>query len=76
MPFIPHTEAEVKEMLGAIGAPSIEALFDEIPQNLRCGKLSKIPEGLSEMETSRLLRARAAQDRMALNFIGDRKSVV
>src|SRR5581483_5403909 len=70
MPFIPHTDAEVKEMLDAIGAGSIEALFDEIPQNLRCGKLSKIPEGLSEMETSRLMRARAAQDRMALNFIG------
>ncbi|HZP11276.1 MAG TPA: aminomethyl-transferring glycine dehydrogenase subunit GcvPA [Nevskiaceae bacterium] len=70
MPFIPHTDAEVKEMLDAIGAPSVDALFDEIPQNLRCGKLSKIPEGLSEMETSRLMRARAAQDRMALNFIG------
>jgi glycine dehydrogenase subunit 1 len=70
MPFIPHTDTDVKQMLDAIGAGSIEALFDEIPQNLRCGKLSKIPEGLSEMETSRLLRARAAQDRMALNFIG------
>ncbi len=70
MPFIPHTDTDVKQMLDAIGAPSIEALFDEIPQNLRCGKLTGVPEGLSEMETSRLLRSRAAQDRMALNFIG------
>ncbi len=35
MPFIPHTEADVKDMLGAIGAPSIDALFDEIPAALR-----------------------------------------
>jgi glycine dehydrogenase subunit 1 len=70
MPFIPHTESDIKQMLDAIGAPSIETLFEEIPPNLRCGKLMGIPEGLSEMETSRLMRGRAAQDRMALNFIG------
>ncbi|MEY3337886.1 MAG: hypothetical protein RL245_878, partial [Pseudomonadota bacterium] len=29
MPFIPHTEADVREMLAAIGAKSIEDLFDE-----------------------------------------------
>ncbi len=45
-----------------IGAPCIEALFDEIPQNLRCGKLNEVPEGLPEMEIARLMRARAAQD--------------
>jgi glycine dehydrogenase subunit 1 len=36
MPFIPHTDTDVREMLGAIGAPSIDALFDEIPAALRC----------------------------------------
>jgi glycine cleavage system pyridoxal-binding protein P len=30
MPFIPHTEEDVSVMLGAIGAASIEELFDEI----------------------------------------------
>ena len=70
MPFVPHTDSDVKEMLGAIGAPSIDALFDEIPPNLRCGKLAGVPEGLSEMEVSQLMRGRAAADRMALNFIG------
>jgi glycine dehydrogenase subunit 1 len=33
MPFIPHTDDDVAEMLAVIGAPSIEALFDEIPAN-------------------------------------------
>jgi glycerol-1-phosphate dehydrogenase [NAD(P)+] len=38
MPFIPHTEADVSAMLGAIGAASIETLFDEIPAALKTGK--------------------------------------
>ncbi len=70
MPFIPHTEEEVKEMLGTIGAPSIDALFDEIPQSLRIKELPPIPEQLTEMELSRLMRERAAKDVSALCFIG------
>ena len=37
MPFIPHTEEEVQEMLAAIGAASIDDLFDEIPATLPAG---------------------------------------
>ncbi|MFA5938612.1 MAG: aminomethyl-transferring glycine dehydrogenase subunit GcvPA [Sinimarinibacterium sp.] len=70
MPFNPHTEADVKEMLAAIGAPSIDALFDEIPAALRCGPLQNVPEGLPEMQVSRLMHERAEQDGLALNFIG------
>lgn len=70
MPFIPHTETDVKDMLAAIGARSIDELFDEIPQNLRCGKLNEVPEGLPEMEIARLMRARAKQDGSLLNFCG------
>ncbi|MGQ0530018.1 MAG: aminomethyl-transferring glycine dehydrogenase subunit GcvPA, partial [Panacagrimonas sp.] len=70
MPFIPHTETDVSQMLSAIGAPSIEALFDEIPADLRCGKLKGVPEGLSEMEVARLMSERAAQDGRLINFCG------
>ncbi len=35
MPFIPHTPEDVTAMLGAIGASSIEDLFDEIPPALK-----------------------------------------
>lgn len=70
MPFIPHTEDEIKEMLGAIGVNSIEDLFDEIPAALRAKGLDKVPEGLSEMDVSRLMRARAAQDERSLCFAG------
>src|SRR6478672_9369548 len=70
MPFIPHTEADVRSMLDAIGASDIEALFDEIPSELMVKSLAKVPEGLSEMDVVRLMRDRANQDAAVLNFAG------
>jgi glycine dehydrogenase subunit 1 len=70
MPFIPHTEADVRAMLRAIGVDSIEALFDEIPAALRGARLQALPPALTEMEVSRLMRARAEADGTYLNFIG------
>ena len=70
MPFIPHTDAEVQEMLGAIGAGSIDELFDEIPPELLIKDLDGVPAALSEMEISRLMRARAAEDRGVFCYIG------
>jgi len=70
MPFIPHTDAEVRDMLQAIGVQSIEDLFDEIPAELRSKPLQAIPEGLSEMEVTQLMTARARQDGTPLSFLG------
>jgi glycine dehydrogenase subunit 1 len=70
MPFIPHTEAEVRQMLDSIGAADIDALFHEIPPGLRCGELESIPQGMAEMEISRLMQQRARTDGEALSFLG------
>ena len=70
MPFIPHTEEDVKEMLASIGASSIEELFDEIPPDLKTGALTRVPPGMSEMEISRLMLERAQADGFYLSFIG------
>ena len=70
MPFIPHTETDVREMLAAIGVDDIEKLFDEIPASLRTGKLSGVPEGLNEQEIARLMMERAEQDGRPLCFMG------
>ena len=70
MPFIPHTEQDIQSMLASIGAKNIDALFDEIPAALRSGKLSAIGDGLNEMQVTRLMRERAAQDVQPLNFVG------
>ncbi|GAC1628317.1 MAG: aminomethyl-transferring glycine dehydrogenase subunit GcvPA [Nevskia sp.] len=70
MPFIPHTETDIAEMLAVIGAPSTDALFSEIPAELRCQGLSKVPERASEMDVARLMHGRAAEDGQLLNFVG------
>ena len=70
MSFIPHTADDVRDMLAAIGAPGIDALFDEIPAELRSRGLDGIPPAASEMQIGRLMSARAAQDGRPLNFIG------
>ncbi len=70
MPFIPHTKAEIEDMLQAIGVDSIDALFDEIPSALCAKGLSHIPSGMSEMEVGRLMSERAEQDGVYVNFIG------
>lgn len=70
MPFIPHTKTDIQEMLAAIGANSIDALFDEIPAALRAQPLTNIPESSTEIELNRLLQTRAAQNYAGLNFIG------
>jgi len=70
MPFVPHTEADIRAMLASIGIDRIEQLFDEIPDSLRAGELKQVPEALSEMEVARLAGERAQLDGHYLNFIG------
>jgi glycine dehydrogenase subunit 1 len=70
MPFIPHSETDVRAMLKTIGVSRIEDLFDEIPAALRIDNLQKVPPGLNEMDVTRLMKERAAQDGTPLNFAG------
>lgn len=70
MPFIPHTELDVQEMLKTIGVQKIEDLFDEIPDALKNVSLEGIPAGTSEMELAREMRERAKQDGNMMCFIG------
>ena len=70
MPFIPHTEQEIEAMLEAIGIENTEGLFEEIPSHLRISGLEGIPPGMTEMEVSRLMHKRAAQNKDAVCFVG------
>jgi glycine dehydrogenase subunit 1 len=70
MPFIPHTEKDTAEMLKAIGAADLDALFDEIPADLLIDSLDGMPQALNEMQIVRLMRDRAAKDGAPLCFIG------
>ena len=70
MAFIPHTEDDIQAMLAAIGAPDIDSLFDEIPQQLRNAALTQMPPPATEMAVLRLMRERAERDGSYLSFIG------
>jgi len=70
MPFIPHTEQDVRRMLEVIGVEHIDDLFDEIPPDLRAARLQQVPAGMSEMEVTALLHARAREDGQPACFIG------
>jgi len=70
MPYVPHTEDEIREMLTTIGVDSIDDLFAEITEDMR-PKSFDLPEGLSEMEVLTKLEAMAnknATDRTS--FLG------
>ena len=70
MPFIPHTQADTEEMLKRINAPNILALFDEIPEALRYGRLTGIPDGISEMAMLQKAQAMANNNQNGVCFIG------
>ena len=70
MPFIPHTAQDEAEMLAAIGAASIDELFDEIPAHLATGELAAVPSGVSELEMLQKLQERAEQDSGWTCFLG------
>lgn len=70
MPFIPHTEKDVSEMLSAIGAKKTDDLFVEIPTSIPSANLSYMPEGMSEYEVTRLLSERAPNYKIGACFIG------
>lgn len=70
MPFIPHTEAELQEMLSVIGVSSLEGLFAEIPAAMRPQSFN-LPEGRSEMRVMAEFESMAAKNNVqALSFLG------
>jgi glycine dehydrogenase subunit 1 len=71
MPFLPHTEQDIREMLATIGIKTTDALFAEIPAKLKISGLKDILPALNEMEISRLMNERACCDQTGhLCFIG------
>jgi glycine dehydrogenase subunit 1 len=50
MPFVPHSDEDIRAMLDRIGVDKIEDLFKSIPPSIRIGKLDKLPPPLGEHE--------------------------
>lgn len=70
MHYLPHTPEDVARALELIGAPSIDALFDDIPAQLRNPEMDVAP-GLNEAELMAHLRELAAKnDATGADFLG------
>jgi glycine dehydrogenase subunit 1 len=65
MRYTPHTEADKKRMLDAIGAGSIEDLFRHVPEKFRSTAKIHLPDGLSELTVRQRLAALAAKNAAA-----------
>ena len=62
MRYLPKSTAERREMLDAIGAPSVENLFASIPEQFRLKEPLKLPAAMSEQEIIEYFRARAEEN--------------
>ena len=56
--FLVHNEETTQQMCKEIGISTVEDLFSQIPQSARMAEF-KLPEGLSEMETQKVVKALA-----------------
>ncbi|HSC88556.1 MAG TPA: aminomethyl-transferring glycine dehydrogenase subunit GcvPA, partial [Polyangiaceae bacterium] len=72
MRYLPHTPAEIEEMLQAAGLTSIDQLFDTIPEEVRFRGELGIPDALSEAALMRHVNELSEKNGGArlLSFIG------
>ena len=70
MPYGPHTPADRARMLATIGVDSVDALFADIPESLRAGRLD-LPGPEPELNLAARLQALAGRNRVDLaSFLG------
>lgn len=62
-PYLPITSEDRQRMLEVIGVDSVEALFADIPDGVRCQGPLKLPGPLPEMEVMRRMRDLAGKNK-------------
>jgi glycine dehydrogenase subunit 1 len=71
MRYLPKSPAERQEMLAAIGAKSIDDLFESIPERYRLKQALKLPGPFSEAEVIQYFKERAAENSFGYtSFLG------
>ena len=62
--YVPSTGAQREEMLRTVGVSSTRELFRDVPQEMLLTKPLHIPDGMSELEVSRVMTAMASANRV------------
>src|SRR5690606_717251 len=62
MRYLPLTDADRREMLGVIGATSVDDLFRDVPERARRAGLVDLPKRKGELDVERALTKMAAKN--------------
>ena len=68
--YFPHTDGDIREMLGRIGAGSLDGLYSDVPQEFIFKGEFDLPEAMSEMEVRRRFAEMAERNRKLTVFCG------
>ncbi len=69
--YFPHTEEDVKQMLQVIDAPTLEALYAEVPEQLKLKGELNLPSSMSEIEVRRVFAEAASKNKPLVCFAGN-----
>jgi glycine dehydrogenase subunit 1 len=70
IPYIPHTDAEIREMTARIGVDSIDELFADIPESLRHSGPLDLPDSMAEEDVRRVMSHLAERNTRKTLFAG------
>ncbi len=70
MRFFPHTPDDIREMLEACGAATLDDLYSDVPESLRLRRAYDLPASLSEPEVREWFEATASKCSPLVCFAG------
>ncbi|MBK5097261.1 MAG: aminomethyl-transferring glycine dehydrogenase subunit GcvPA [Gemmatimonadetes bacterium] len=70
MSFVPHSDADRREMFAKVGVSDISELYSDVPDSLIRDGLPEMPDALSEWEAVRAIQEMAGQNHSLVCFAG------
>ena len=70
MKYIPHTQADIDQMLQVVGVDSLDDLYGEVPEQLKLKRELDLPSAMSEIEIRNHIEALADQNKLLTIFAG------
>lgn len=70
MKYIPHTQADIDQMLQVVGVDTLDDLYGEVPEQLKLKRELDLPSAMSEIEIRNHIEALANQNKLLTIFAG------
>ena len=69
-PYFPHTEDDVRVMLGRVGVKSLDDLYSDVPKDVIFKGEYDLPEAMSEQEVRDFFESLDKKDEKLKVFVG------